>query len=135
MDDFDYDDIPDAIFTEAVEQWSPAMLREVTAATTPSLTELFRRDNETLWINAYPATRVVTETYPPVPLPEWDRRESVGLILETHVGPRGNITDVFYARTTRAVQLGWERRLDIYVDSGDPWDVPSVLDEGREMPF
>jgi hypothetical protein len=133
-DDYDYDDIPPALYEDEVERWSPALLAEATATTTPALTALFRRDRETLWINAYPALRLLTLTYRPVALPAHDD-DTPGLIREVRIGRHASIADAFSSLISDAVSNGWERLPCIYVDAGDPWSTPSVLDDGRETPF
>jgi hypothetical protein len=127
MDDYDdWGDLDDGLVAEA---WGPAVLREATATTMPSHTALFRRDRETLWINAYPLTRVVTLTYPPVPLPDYDKGEQVRYVKEIRAGAGTNIVDVFYSLTADAIAGDWQR-VPCGVWSGDPWSTPSVLDEG-----
>jgi hypothetical protein len=120
-DDYDYDDIPGELYDDEVRRWSPALLAETTAAVTPALTALFRRDRETLWINAYRETRLITLTYPPVALPAHDA-DTPGLVREVLIGRHANIGDAFYSLTSDAANNGWERRPCIYVDAGDPWD-------------
>lgn len=119
-DDIDYDDILEALHTESAQRWSPALLAEITATTTPTLTALFRRDRETLWINAYPPLRLITLTFPPVALPAHDD-DTPGLIREVRIGRRANIADAFSSLTSDAATNGWERQPCIYVDAGDPW--------------
>jgi len=126
MDYDDWGDLDDGIVADA---WAPALLHEATATTTPSHTALFRRDRETLWVNAYPAIRTVTLTYPPVPLPDYDKGEQVRLVKEIRAGAGVNITDVFYSLTADAVRNDWQR-VPCGVWTTDPWDVRSVLDEG-----
>jgi hypothetical protein len=113
---------------EALAEWSPALLAEVTAATTPSHTALLMRDRETLWVQAYPATRQVVLTFPPVPLPDYDQAEQVGLVREVSVGSRANLGDCFHSLVADAIGNGWQRKVHS-VWSADPWAVPSMLDQ------
>jgi hypothetical protein len=130
----EYEDYDDYLTDAVVERWSPALLAEVTATTTPHLTALFRRDRETLWINAYRKMRLITLTFPPVALPAHDD-DTPGLIREVRIGRHASIADAFSSLTSDAASNGWERLPCIYVDAGDPWSTPSVLDDGRETPF
>lgn len=115
----DYDEgWMDALRDQWAEDWTPGMLREITAANTPSHTALFRRDGETMWIHGYLAPRMVVTTRPGV------------VVREVHVGARVNLGDVFHSLTSDAVNCGWQRQAGIYVWSGDPWNHTSVLDEG-----
>lgn len=116
----EYEDYDDYLTDGAVQRWSPALLAEATATTTPTLTALFRRDRETLWINAYPPLRLITRTYPPVALPAHDD-DTPGLIREVRIGRHASIADAFSSLTSDAATNGWERQPCIYVDAGDPW--------------
>src|SRR4051794_25425563 len=113
---------------EALAEWSPALLREVTAATTPSHTALLVRDRETLWVQAYPATRRIVLTYPSVALPDYDKGEQIGLVREIPVGAGANLGDCFHSLVADAIGNGWQRKVHS-VWAGDPWDAPSVLDQ------
>lgn len=114
----DYDEgWMDALRDQWAEDWTPGMMREVTAVLIPSRTALFRRGGETLWIHSYTVPRMVTLTYP-------------GVVREIHVGARANLGDAFHAETSAAAGNGWERQAGIYVWGADPWDAKSVLDEG-----
>jgi hypothetical protein len=127
MDEYG-DEWADIYSETAAEHWSPALLAEVTAANTPSHTALMVRDRETLWVNAYPAARLVTLTFPPVPLPDYDRGEQVGLVREVYVGRAANLGDCFHSLVTDALDNGWRRRVHS-VWTEDPWDTTSVLDQ------
>jgi hypothetical protein len=86
---------------EALAEWSPALLAEVTAATTPSHTAL---------------------------LPDYDQAEQVGLVREVSVGSRANLGDCFHSLVADAIGNGWVRKMH-GVWTGDPWDATSVLDQ------
>jgi hypothetical protein len=112
----------------ATEAWSPALLAEATASTTPSHTAFLTRDLETLWINAYPAIRLITLTYPPVPLPDYDKGEQVRYIREVPVGRDADIGECFRSLVCQSMDGGWVRRAHgVWV--GEPWDSPSTLDQ------
>jgi hypothetical protein len=88
---------------------------------------------ESLWINGYPAARLITVTALPIPLP--DGGEVRGVVKEIPVGWRDlDSPDAFRERLDAIARAylaeGWQLAPSVIPWSGDPWDTPSALDEG-----
>jgi hypothetical protein len=87
---------------------------------------------ESLWVNGYPAARLITVTVLPIPLP--DGGEVRGVVKEIPVGWRDmGSPDAFRERLDAIVRTyraeGWQPVPSVIPWSGDPWDVPSTLDD------
>lgn len=99
---------------------------EPTATTTPAFTAiLVLPGSDTLIINAYPETRMVTAFYTYTDGGRMIREMPVGHRLPLFEGLR----QIFSSEVAHAKCLGYEDK-NISVWSCDPWDLISALDAG-----
>lgn len=113
---------------DEMDDWNPA---EATALTTPSHAAFLVWGNESVWVFAYPQTRMVVTVFPPVPVPGHPGAVKSGLVRERHVGVRATVAEVYAQKVAQLINDGWTCRSSaaMRVWAGDPWDTFAAFDK------